>query len=84
MRWGVVWQYSVWQAVTGAEQLDPAGAALLSDKELALYNASSKPRNLVAYKMRQLISDALHASTDGRVRWSGKKSVCVGGWGGGV
>lgn len=58
VRWGLVWLYALKQTVDIAPALDPAGAALLSSEELAVCNASRKPRQTAAFKMQHLIAQA--------------------------
>ena len=56
-RWATVWQFSVQQVCTGSERLHPAARKLLKPRELELYEATPKGRQLVMHRLTQLLMD---------------------------
>jgi hypothetical protein len=58
VRWATVWHYSIWHMCVFQEKLHPDGAALLTPAELALYESTRKPRQLVSLRLATLVRDA--------------------------
>jgi predicted membrane chloride channel (bestrophin family) len=55
-RWAVLWCYSVVMFCSGAPELDPMAARLLSEREAAAFNAVPNKFNFVELKLRKLLA----------------------------